>query len=310
MTARIGTYDELLDFYRRQTEVSDPGPHGSAYDGLPEEIPALCETLQGLMVHMWWIGEETYGFTRDDLADAGRDILAEIGLRTTSDMLGWIFTSDERPLAEPRDAADRLVGNCRDYTLLLVSILRHRGIPARARTGTASYFFPDGSKLEDHWICEFWNEADGRWQQTDPQIDGLMRKAMKMTVDPSDLPAGQFLTGWECWDEVVNGRIDPERIGYDEDFCGRVYARHKMLVDLISLTGEELLPWAGWGLGSFPERRQPGDEELTSRVVELLQGIDRPNILQEALELVASHPRLKRPEGYDPGPFREEWLGD
>ena len=45
-------------------------------------------------------------------------------------------------------------------------------------------------------------------------------------------------------------------------------------------------------------------------MAELLKGIDQPAVLQEARELMASHERLKRPDGYDPGPFQEEWLGD
>lgn len=308
MTTRIETHDNLLDFYRQQTETSDPGPHASAYEGLPREIPALCAVLHGLMLHMWWIGKQTYGFTKEDLADAGRDIIAEISLRTTADMLGRIFESDPRPLSEARDARQRLVGNCRDYALLLVSILRHQGIPARARTGTARYFFPDGSRLEDHWICESWNEADGRWQQTDPQIDDVMRKAMNLTLDPADLPEGQFLTGWRCYEELTSGRVEAKAIGFPPEFCGMGYVLNKMLADLVSLTGREVHAWAGWGIGGPDGGTLPGDRELALRIADLLKAIDEPAALQEARELVASHERVRRPDGYDPGPFRMEWL--
>ena len=309
MSDRIETHDDLLNLYRVQTEVSDPGVHASAYDGLPEDVSGLCASLQGLLVHMWWIGEQTYGFTREDVAAAGRDILAEIGLRAAADMLGMILEADPRPLQTARAPRDRLVGNCRDFSLLLVSILRHRGIPARARTGTARYFFPDESRLEDHWICEWWNDSVGRWQQTDAQLDDVMKASMKLPFDATDLPPNQFLTGWQCYEEVREGRVAREAIGYDAEFCGLTYARHKMLVDLVSLTGEELLPWAGWGLGALPEQILPGDDELTDRVIGLLKGIDRPEVLQQARELIATHPRLMKPEGYDPGPFQQEWLG-
>ena len=310
MMIRIETHDDLLNFYRTQTAISDPGPYASAYEGLPQEIPALCRLLQNNMIHMWWIGKQAYGFTRQDLADDGRDIISEISLRTAVDMLGKMLEFDPRPLTEARDARQRLVGNCRDYTLLLVSSLRHRRIPARARTGTARYFFPDGSRLEDHWICEFWNEAAGRWQQTDPQIDDVMRKAMKLPFDPTDLPPGQFLTGWQCYDELQSGRVEPKAIGFPPDHCGMGYVLHKMLADLASLTGQEVLPWAGWGIGGPDGGTLPGDHELPQRMAELLKGIDQPAVLQEARELMASHERLKRPDGYDPGPFQEEWLGD
>ena len=309
MSQRIETRGDLLGFYRTQTGVTDPGPHAGAYDGLPEGIPELCRAIQQSLIHMWWIGEQTYGFTKEALESDGRNILDEISLRSVADMLDWILRMDPRPLSEPRDARKRLVSNCRDYTVFLVSILRHRGIPARARTGTARYFFPDGSRLEDHWICEFWNEARGRWQQTDAQIDDVMRKAMKLAHDPTDLPAGQFLTGWQCYDELASGRVEPQAIGFPPDYCGMRYVLNKMQADLASVTGTEVLPWAGWGIGGPNGGTRSGDRELIERMVELLQGIDGPAVLQEACDVMATHECLKRPDGYSAGKFQREWLG-
>ena len=286
--------------------MSNPGAYASAYEALPEDVAGLCAALHGLLVHMWWISEQNYGFTRADVAGDGRDILAEIGLQTAEDMLGWILESDGRPLSEPREPRKRLVKNCRDFTLLLVSILRHRGIPARARTGTGRYFFPDGSRLEDHWICEFWNEAESRWQQTDPQLDRLMRDAMKLPFDPVDLPENQFLTGWQCYDELTSGRVEAEAIGYPPHGMG--YVLNKMIEDLAAVTGREVLPWEGWGIGNLDGCTVPGDEELARRMSELLRTVNEPDGLQQARDLIASHPRVKRPDGYDPGPFLEEWL--
>ena len=309
MSERIGTSAELLDFYRTQTEITNPEPHREVFENLPNAIPALYRAIQGSLIHMWWISEQNYGFTQADLADDGREILDEISLRTTADMLGAILEMDPRPLTEAREARQRLVGNCRDYTVLLVSILRYRGIPARARTGTARYFFPEAKRLEDHWICEWWNESDERWQQTDAQIDDLMKRAMKLPFDPIDLPEGQFLTGWECYDELTSGRVEPEEIGMPPDFCGMGYVRNKMLEDLAAVTGEEVLPWAGWGIGGTDGGTVPGDEALIGRMADLLKRINEPPVLQEACDLMVSHPRLKRPKGYDPGKFRKEWLG-
>ena len=116
------------------------------------------------------------------------------------------------------------------------------------------------------------------------------------------------MTGRECYEELASGRVKPEAIGFPPDFCGMGYVLNKMLADLVAVTGEELLPWAGWGIGGPDGGTLSGDGEIAKQVVELLREIDRPSVLQEARELVASHPRLKRPDGYDPGPFRKEWL--
>jgi len=91
MSQRIETRDDLLGFYRTQTEVTDPGPHAGAYAGLPEGIPELCRAIQRNVIHMWWIGEQTYGFTREELEGEGRKILDEISLRSVGDMLDWIL---------------------------------------------------------------------------------------------------------------------------------------------------------------------------------------------------------------------------
>ncbi|MBU0595864.1 transglutaminase-like domain-containing protein, partial [Candidatus Bipolaricaulota bacterium] len=192
--------------------------------------------------------------------------------------------------------------------VLLVSLLRHKGIPARVRTGTARYFYPDGSRLEDHWICEFWREAEGRWQQTDAQIDDVLRKAMRLPFDPTDIPEGQFLTGWPCYDELSSGHVKPEAIGFPPDYCGMGYVLNKMLADLAALTGQELLAWAGWGIGGPDGGTVPGDKAVVERMVELLKSIDQPAMLQEARDFMVTHERLKRPDGYSAGKFQKEWL--
>jgi transglutaminase-like putative cysteine protease len=58
-------------------------------------------------------------------------------------MLGRLFELAERPLGESRSLSERLVGCCRDFTVLFLTMARELGIPARARVGFAAYFIPD-----------------------------------------------------------------------------------------------------------------------------------------------------------------------
>jgi len=308
MIPEIQNQRQLLDFYRLQTPITHPGRVASLYGDLPKDLAALCRVVQNAIIHMWWIREDTYGITLDQLREAGRDVIGEIGLSSIERRLQHFTNLLKAPLTVEREPCQRTIGNCRDYSLLLTSILRSRGTPARARTGTARYFFPDGSRFEDHWICEFWNEASSRWQQVDPQIDDVMQAALGTRIDFCDLPTDQFLTGWQCHQAVIEGDIAPERIGFGGDMIGRSYTRYKLFGDLAYVTGDEILPWAGWGIGSLAESPKPGDEKLEIRIIGLLKSIDQPAALQEARELMATHERLKRPEGYDPGPFQEAWL--
>ena len=99
--------------------------------------------------------------------------------------------TDPQPLTEPRSLEQRQIGNCRDFTVLLTSILRYQGVPARARCGFGTYFLPN--HFEDHWVCEYWNADQERWILVDAQLDEFQCDEMKVPFDPLDVPRDQFV---------------------------------------------------------------------------------------------------------------------
>ncbi|HUT20809.1 MAG TPA: transglutaminase domain-containing protein [Anaerolineae bacterium] len=80
------------------------------------------------------LNPDKYGIGPTDLKQAGREPNQEINLRSTEEILEAAMALDDRPLTAPRAALQRVVGNCRDYALLLTAMLRHQGIPARVRS--------------------------------------------------------------------------------------------------------------------------------------------------------------------------------
>jgi hypothetical protein len=64
---------------------------------------------------------------------------------------------DDRPLTTARSVDARLVGVCRPFAVLLVAMVRAKGVPARARFGFGAYFA--SSRFEDHRVCEYWDAA-------------------------------------------------------------------------------------------------------------------------------------------------------
>ena len=52
--------------------------------------------------------------------------------------LARLFQIDPRPIDAERPSELRLVGNCRDYALLISAFLKELGVPARARCGCAA----------------------------------------------------------------------------------------------------------------------------------------------------------------------------
>jgi hypothetical protein len=294
---------EDLSFYREQSALSSPGRYASLYEGLPADVHELCRLIQGCMIHMFWIGDaDNYGVTPQSFKDAGRDINREINLRTVEERLDYLLQLDDRLLTEPRTPGDRVVGNCRDYSLLLVSLLRYQGVPARVRSGAARYFYPDAVRLEDHFICEFWNQADGRWQRADAQIDDLQKKVLKCSLNMADLPPDQFLDAGESYYELKEGRIDPDKIGVF-DFLGEGYVNYKLVSDLACVCGVEVLPWEGWGICDTNAQNALSSDDLAllEELAEILAALRAdPARLQKARDLFASHPKLRLPANYVP----------
>ena len=154
-----------------------PGAHAELFDS-PADIGELCAVVQGVTVHPFWA--ERYGVTL--AAERG----AEVQLRTMEKRLARTLELDSRPLTVPRPLELKTVGNCRDHTLLLVSMLRSQGVPARARCGFGTYFLP--GHFEDHWVAEYWNESEKRWILVDAQLDAFQRGVLNVSFDPLDVP--------------------------------------------------------------------------------------------------------------------------
>lgn len=134
-----------LAFYSKPGIMTDPGKHAYLLVGLPDDLVSLCSVVQSNLIHVFWA--ERMGV---NLTEGQQSILQ---IRPVSEKLAHIAETNCQPLNIPRPLDQRQVGNCRDFTILLVSMLRHEGIPARARCGFSAYFDPD--QYVDHWVCEY-----------------------------------------------------------------------------------------------------------------------------------------------------------
>lgn len=201
-----------------------------------EPTPArLVEMVQGLMLHVYWGGY--YGVEFDE----GRR--CEVQLRATGRILARVLELDRGSLAVPRPVERRVVGTCRDFTVLLCALAHRAGIPARARCGFATYFIED--HFEDHWVAELWCAASGRWVMVDAQLDALQRETLGIRFDPLDVPDDQFLVGGRAWRLCRTGAADPGQFGF-ADMSGTTFVAGNVMRDLLALNKLELLPWDPW----------------------------------------------------------------
>ena len=136
----IMTAQQILDFYTRPAEMTSGCGYASMFDELPRDVAALTRIVQGLLLHEHWA--PAYGAA---LSDERR---SESHIRPTKRMLDHLLTHDGQALSIGRPVEARLIGVCRHFTVLLVAMLRAKGVPARARCGFGAYFNP--GHFEDH----------------------------------------------------------------------------------------------------------------------------------------------------------------
>jgi hypothetical protein len=232
------TSNHPLDFYAQSSFMTDPGLHANLFSELPDDLPALCEVVQGLLIHQYWAG--AYGYSIPE------ERVSEYQIRDVASKLDRIMELDDRPLLEPRPPERRLVGNCRDYSVLLVAMLRHKGISARIRCGFGAYFRPGW--YEDHLICEVWTEDDQEWTFVDAQLDDVQRDALRIRFDPCDVPRDQFVPGGLAWQMCRRGEADPNSFGYGDTVGGLPNIRGNLVRDIAFLNKVEILGWDYWGL--------------------------------------------------------------
>jgi len=187
---------ENLDFYICPASLTSVGRHAKLLNELPCEVPTLVRTVQGLALHRYMAA--AYGVTIPE------ECAEEDHIRPVEQMLDRLLSIDSRPLSEPRPPKRRLVGVCRHFAVLLVAMMRAKGIPARARCGLGSYFNP--GRFDDHWVCEYWSALEGRWALADPQFDELWRADLKIAHNILDVPRDSFLVAGEAWAQCRTGK--------------------------------------------------------------------------------------------------------
>jgi len=266
--------------------MTDPQDQAHLLNDLPTDIPSIVNVVQGVIIHPFWM--ERYGLPRIPEREE-----RETNLRFVDKMLARLVELDDRALREPRDLSRQFIGNCRDHTTLLCSILRQQGVPARARCGFGAYFNP--GTYEDHWVCEYWNTDEQRWIMVDAQLDQFQQDGLKITFDPFDVPPDQFVIGGRAWQLIRSGQVAPEMFGIF-DWRGQWFAQNDLVRDFLSLNKIELLPWDSWGLMAGPEDCvSTADLTLLDRIAALT--IDPAAAFDDIQSLYANDPRLHtRPE--------------
>ena len=266
----------LLEFYRQYSSFTDPGEYAYLYDNLPDSLPELCQLIKSQTIHPF---AELRRY-RDQIAEE-RTNEAQI-YPTVKSILEGLLSYDSSGLTRKRKPADRLLIGCRHNSILLVSILKYRGIPARVRIGHVNYLRP-GFNMS-HTICEVWNENDKRW----------------MLVDPStvmvDFSRDKFDFSNELWLKMQNEEIDLKQYGFPGRYTGLVSIVGKICPDLASILGTEypINQYAPILDYAFDDENQiPAEHiETLNRISELMKSLNADN-LKKLREIYNNTPQIQ-----------------
>ena len=280
-----------LAFYATHSTFSAPGELADHYADLPHDPTQLARISRDLLIHR--MEGDLFGHTHP--ADRLHN---DAETRYIDDILRLLVTRNNAPLHVRREAEDRFVGTCRDFSLLLCSFLRQAGIPARIRSGFADYFGSDGFHC-DHVVTEYWDEERG-WLFADSQLaDPAITAHWNADFDPMDVPRDRFLVAGKAWQAIREGGADPKTFGLhppqEGPFWGERFVAGNIRLDLAALNKVETLLWDEWGM----DEGKPGTplsepaRELYDRAA-LVSGDDVP--FDAARKLFTEDDTLRTPK--------------
>lgn len=288
-------------YYAQQSCFSDPKHHTRLFDDLPDNIADLCAVVRGLYIH----------YRDGKLPNSQSQRLVEADTRYISKILDNLLQLDNQALTVTRPIEKRFIGCCRDISLLLCSILRHKGIPARIRIGFSTYIqielpFP----YVDHVLAEYWDADDQRWKMVDAEQDERLIAHNKIDFDVFDIPHDKFLVGGRAWQIGRNDTNRWDDFGINKDIKGRWFVASYLMRDFAALNRDELLLWDTWGLMNAFDDLSQSDLELLDKIASF--SLSNGEDFEVIRELYATESRLTLPQKvmkYSPvSEWREETL--
>jgi hypothetical protein len=193
ISCQTGTSDKIppgrwLEYYRTQTERTDPGLYDYLYENLPRSLDSLCLIIKSQLIHPYQalkMGIKVEDYSQDE------------SFPNVESMLKELVRSDSSGLTLNRERDNRLVVASYHHAILLASILRYQGVPVRLRSIFSRYYENNYRVRFGHTVCEVWNRDENQWTLVIPELEQVGLK--KRTFDYS----------WEAWKNIREKKIDP-----------------------------------------------------------------------------------------------------
>jgi hypothetical protein len=234
---------KILNHYLQFGVYTNPGCYKQdLIDNLPNDIRKIGLLVRKQCIHRVTLRNGNIGTNKDlrygDMQKVPWYRQPEDDIfPTASAMLAELYRRDERGFVLDRKEEDRLVVTCRFVSILMASILKSKGIPARARSGFAPYFNLFGNKTADHWINQYWDDKEKRWITID--VDASLEDYIQF--DRYDIPEGKFDFSAEAWLKVREGKVDGKHFWNAGGFDGLVVIAWELFYDFHCLMNSEII---------------------------------------------------------------------
>src|ERR1035437_4870766 len=254
--------ESVLDFYKLYSSFTDPGEYAYFYKNLPDSLPELCSLIKSQFIHPF---AELPQY-RDQIREERWNEMEKYP--TAKSILAGLLSYDSRGFVKDRKPQDKLVLGCREYAIILASVLKYRGIPVRVRCGHATYLVP-GFHVS-HTVCEVWNKKDKRWMLVDPGT-GMI-----------DFNRDKFDFSNEAWLKMQKGEIDPNLYMAPPNTSGLVSIVGTISPDLLSILGTEFTIYQYTPILEYTLNNQnklsTEQIEILNKISELMQSLDADNL--------------------------------
>lgn len=210
--------EEILEFYRKTSLYTDLGLYRDFAINLPDDIMQLCILNRNQLIHPFDLKDKEErknknSFYGDMTKIPETTLIFENDLFPTAIAILSELLRRDPNYSVDRDILDKVHVCCRETSILLISILKAKGIPARCRSGFTHYISEiDGAG--DHWIVEFYDKEEKRWKLVDPTMcySEEILKEYGIDFNLVDMPKEKFIFGAQAYLGIRNGKYKSKDI--------------------------------------------------------------------------------------------------
>ncbi len=226
---------DLLNYYLEQGVMTRVTTMKEMIGEIPADIKKIVTLVQNFLLHQHFAVRYGVELTPEQQQ--------EPTIRGFNDKLVLLRGKGIEGISQPLPVDQKLIGICRDFSVISAALCREAGIPARARCGFATYFEKD--RYVDHWVLEYWHREQQRWLMVDAQLDELQRKRLDINFDTLNVSKDHFLVAGKAWQLCRCGEKDPKLFGIFQ-WWGFDYLKCNLILDANSLLKVPMQPWDFW----------------------------------------------------------------